>query len=105
MQTTVNIDDDLLRRLQEDARREGVPLAELVNRLLRGVVRFGRREQAASPYREKTFAMGAPRVNLDKALALAASLDDEETHGKMTRGDADFNRFPSLRWEEPGSGA
>ena len=29
-------------------------------------------------YREKTFRMGIPGANLDKALTLAAALEDEE---------------------------
>ncbi len=34
-------------------------------------------------YREQTQAMGAPSVRLDKALALAAALEDEEIVRKM----------------------
>ena len=36
------------------------------------------------PYREKAFHMGEPKAPIDKALALAASLEDEETG--MLRG-------------------
>jgi hypothetical protein len=36
-----------------------------------------------SPYRETTIAMGTPRVELDKALALAADFGDAEILRKM----------------------
>ena len=86
MRTTVQIDDDLLRDLKEQAHREGTSLAKLINRVLRRGM--SAREQAnrpARPYREKTFRMGEPRVNLDKALALAASLEDDEVREKLVR--------------------
>ncbi len=33
--------------------------------------------------------MGQPRVDLDKALALAAQLEDEETVAKLSLGERD----------------
>jgi hypothetical protein len=79
MRTTVRIDDDLLRDLREQAHRQGTSLATLVNRALRhGVSVLKKGTKPARPYRERTFAMGRPKVNLDKALAMAASLEDEE---------------------------
>jgi hypothetical protein len=79
MRTTVQIDDDLLRDLRERAHREGTSLAKLVNRALRhGISALAQAGKPKRPYRQKTFSMGQPKVNLDKALALAASLEDEE---------------------------
>jgi hypothetical protein len=86
MRTTVQIDDGLLRTLKEQAHREGTSLAKLVNRVLRqGLDVSEQRRKSVRPYREKTFAMGQPKVNLDKALALAAALEDEETLEKLVR--------------------
>ena len=36
------------------------------------------------PFVQKTFAMGRPKVDLDKASALAARLEDEEVVCKQT---------------------
>lgn len=86
MRTTVPIDDDLLRDLKEQAHREGTSLARLINRVLRAGLDASRQAKPPDrPYREKTYNMGEPRVNLDKALALAASLEDDETREKLAR--------------------
>ncbi|MCO6441079.1 MAG: hypothetical protein J5I81_08350 [Nitrococcus mobilis] len=79
MRSTVRIDDDLLTELKERARRENVSLTRMLNRMLREGIKAtrGRRPQKA-PYREQTVSMGTPRVDLDKALALAAGFEDEE---------------------------
>ena len=87
MRTTVRIDDDLLRSLKEQAHRDGVSLAKLVNGVLRrGLDATGGNSRRAKPYREKTFPMGPPRVPLTNALALAAALEDEEIRAELARG-------------------
>ena len=84
MRSTVRIDDDLMMELRERARRENVSQTRMLNRLLREGIKASRENQAnKSPYREATIAMGTPRVDLDKALALAADFDDEELLRKM----------------------
>ncbi len=86
MRTTVRIDDDLLRDLKEQAHREGMSLAKLVNRVLRQGMNASRTEaKPARPHREKTFHMGQPTWNLDKALALAAAMEDDEILQKLMR--------------------
>ena len=86
MRTTVRIDDDLLRELKERAHSEGTSLTKLINRALRNGMRETRgTRQAVRPFREKTFRMGEPTVNLDKSLALAASLEDEEVRAELAR--------------------
>lgn len=87
MRTTVRIDDGLLERLKVRARQEHVSLTRLFNRVLAAGLRAGgARRRAPSRYRERVHAMGPPRlaVNLDKALALAASLEDEEIVRELT---------------------
>lgn len=82
----MRIDDDLMRDLREQAHREGTSLATLVNRVLRrGVRALEQGRKTARPYREKTFSMGKPKVDLDTALALAASLEDEEVCEELAR--------------------
>jgi hypothetical protein len=86
MRTTVQIDDDLLRDLKHQAQREGSSLAKLVNRVLRLGMRVLREGgKPARPFRETTFRMGQPKVNLDKALALAAALEDDEVREELAR--------------------
>lgn len=78
MRTTVDIDLHLLKRLRAEAQRRGVSFKEL----LQGLLRRGLEERPANTgrYRCPTFAMGVPDrpVRLDKALALAAALEDDE---------------------------
>jgi hypothetical protein len=85
MRTTFRIDDDLLQELKERARKEKLSLTRLVNRVLRTGIRDDRRgAPRRTRYRESTQAMGVPRVDLRKALAVAAALEDEEILRKMT---------------------
>lgn len=87
MRTTLRIDDDLLRELKELAHQQNVSLGELVNRTIRQGLKVSGRQVATRrrPYREQVFSLGEPRVPLDKALALAASLEDLEVSEKMAR--------------------
>lgn len=84
MRSTVRIDDDLMMALKKRALRENVSQTRMLNRLLREGIEASRGGAAKKdPYQESTIAMGAPRVDLDKALALAADFDDEEILRKM----------------------
>ena len=79
MRTTVRVDDELLEQLKARARKENVSLTRLINRALRaGLAAGGGRRKKRVPYRERTPALGAPHVALEKSLALAAALEDEE---------------------------
>ena len=84
MRSTVRIDDDLMMELRERAHRENVSQTRMLNRLLREGIKASRgRHAKKSRYKETTIAMGAPRVELDKALVLAADFDDGEILRKM----------------------
>ncbi len=79
MRTTVRLDDELLEQLKAQARRENVSLTRLLNRTLRaGLQAGGARRRKQSIYRERAHSLGTPRVALDKALSLAATLEDQE---------------------------
>lgn len=79
MRTTVRVDDELLEQLKAQAQKEKVSLTRLINRTLKAGLQVGRARRPKRPlYRERAQALGAPRVSLDKALALAAALEDEE---------------------------
>jgi len=79
MHTTLDLEDDLLHRLQSEAERTRAPLGVVVNQVLRlGLERLGT-EHPAQESRSPVFAMGLPAVyDLDKALQVAALLEDEE---------------------------
>jgi hypothetical protein len=83
MRTTLNIDDDLLRDLKQVAHKSATPLKQVVNSALRR----GLTELAPARPRKRyvcpTFDMGKPTVKLDKALALAAGLEDNEVLRKL----------------------
>ena len=81
MRTTVRIDDDLLKDLQRRAAAQSIPLSKLLNQLLRQAMAGKPLKRAR--YRERVFSLGRPRVPLDKALALAASEEDEEVLRKL----------------------
>jgi len=84
MRTTIRIDDDLLLQLKEEARRQNISLTRLLDRTLRAGMQPPRGpRRPRRRYREQTHAMGAPSVALDKALALAAALEDKESVRKM----------------------
>lgn len=84
MRSTVRIDDDLMMALKEQARRESVSLTRMMNRVLRVGLNAGSGRGSNKKHKEKTYAMGTPRVDLDKALALAGDLEDEEILRKMS---------------------
>jgi hypothetical protein len=79
MRTTVRVDDEILEQLKALARKENVSLTRLLNRTLKaGLQARGVRPRKKPVYRERGHSLGTPRVALDKALALAAVLEDEE---------------------------
>ena len=78
----MTIDDDLFADLRETAQRRRLPMRRLVDQALRAGLRsMGTRKarRVACP----TFSMGTPAVDLNKAGALAAMLEDEEVLRKL----------------------
>ena len=87
MRTTVRLDDELIEQLKARARKEKLSLTRVLNRALRDGLRAAGKGRSAKPrFRQKTHAMGPARVNLDKALALAAALEDEEILRELSLG-------------------
>ena len=85
MRTTLTIDDCLLRDLKELAHRAGKPLKQVINSALQaGIEEMRHPRTAAKRYKSKTFSLGNPAtLNLDKALAIAGALEDEEIARKL----------------------
>lgn len=80
MRTTVTLDadtDQIVRRLMRD---RGMTFKQAVNEAIRaGNATPGRRRT----FRTRTFDMGATAIPLDKAMRLAAELEDEELLRKI----------------------
>ena len=87
MRTTVRLDDELIEQLKARARKENVSLTRALNRALRDGLRVqGAVKPRRQPYRERPVAMGPAKVDLTKALALAAAWEDEEIVRKLSLG-------------------
>jgi hypothetical protein len=84
MRTTLTIDDAVAKELKKRAAEAGVPFKRVVNEALR---RGLSPQRAARRYRLRPASLGGPRagVDLTKALALAAALEDEERSDKLSR--------------------
>ena len=82
MRTTVDLDPHLLKRLRAEARRRGLSFKDLLTAVLRQGLDPA---PARSRYRCPGFSMGRPASSfrLDKALAIAGALEDEETARKL----------------------
>jgi hypothetical protein len=84
MRTTLTIDDYLMRQLKDLAHRSGQPLKKVVNDTLRAGLDHRNRLGPSKPYQCKTYAMGfPPKMNLDKALEIAAAMEDDEIARKL----------------------
>lgn len=84
MRTTVTLDPDVEALLKQRIRQQGVTFKQALNDAVRaGIGPPAARERA---FRQRTFAMGVPVVNLDKALRLAGDIEDEELVRKMRLG-------------------
>jgi hypothetical protein len=86
MRTTLTIDDGIAKALKDLAHRSNKPFKEVVNDTLRAGLR-AQRAPKAKRYRVKPASLGGvlPGVNLDKALALADALEDQEIAAEIER--------------------
>lgn len=83
MRTTVTLDADtesLIRRMMQ---QRGISFKQALNDAIRAGASA---KQPSRAFETKTRRMGVPVVNLDKALQLAAELEDEELVRRMRRG-------------------
>jgi hypothetical protein len=83
MRTTIDLDPDVDARLRALARERRVPLRVVINEALRAGLHPARGADA-KPYVLPSRRLGIrPEVNVDKALALAGELEDEEIVRKL----------------------
>jgi hypothetical protein len=84
MRTTVTLDPDVARLLEEAQHRSKRPFKQVLN----DAVRAGLKRPAARlpPFKQLAEPLGRPKVDLTKANALAAQLEDQDILAKMARG-------------------
>lgn len=85
MRTTVTIDPDVEVLLRKTIRERGEPFKQVLNNAVRAGLR-GSKPAPARKFRQRTFHLGQPTVDLTKALALSAALEDAEILRKMNAG-------------------
>ncbi len=85
VRTTLTLDDDLAARLKEAAFRSGRSFKEVVNETLRQGLDSAERRPRRRRYRLRPASLGSVRqgVDLDRALGLADTLEDDEIARKL----------------------
>jgi len=84
VRTTVTLDPDVAAKLKAVARERGISFKQALNSAVRAGLGGGRRPKR--PFKQYSQPMGLrPGFNLDKALQLAAALEDEEIARKLER--------------------
>jgi len=83
MRTTVTLDPDTEQLVRRRMRERGLGFKEALNELVRAGA-AGPAERA--PFRTETASMGESAVNLDRALQVAADLEDDELVRKLRMG-------------------
>ena len=81
MRTTVSLEPDtdaIVRRLMRD---RGLTFKQALNEAIRA---GAARRRAGRPYRTRTADMGLTTIPLDKAVRLAAELEDDELLRKLS---------------------
>lgn len=83
MRTTVTLDPDTEQIVRRRMRERGMSFKEALNDAIRSAVVA---DEGVPAFRTETAAMGESRVNLDRALQLAADLEDDELVRKLRTG-------------------
>jgi hypothetical protein len=84
MRTTVTLDPDVKALLMKRMREQGLSFKAALNQAIRDGLQKGS-SRAPRAYRLTTYAMGyRPELRLDKALSLAAALEDDEIARKLS---------------------
>ena len=84
MRTTVTLDPDVAAKLKAVARERGISFKQALNSAVRAGL--GGQRRSKQTFRQYSQPMGLrPSLDLDKALQLAAALEDEEIIRKLER--------------------
>ncbi len=82
MRTTVTLDPDTEQMVRRRMAERQVSFKQALN----DAIREGATSAAARPFATSTRSLGTPTVALDRALTLAADLEDEELIRRSRRG-------------------
>ncbi|HUY60364.1 MAG TPA: antitoxin [Candidatus Dormibacteraeota bacterium] len=83
MRTTVTLEPDVETMVKTVMRERGLTFKEAVNH----AIRAGLRAPAAGRFRQRTATMGfRPDISYDKALQIAAAVEDHEVLRKLAVG-------------------
>lgn len=82
MRTTVTLDPDVEELVRREMHERRTSFKGVVNDALRRALGTTPSEAFETP----TFDLGAPRVDLDRALSLVAALEDEERIRRLAQG-------------------
>lgn len=85
MRTTLTIEDRIARDLKRIAQRSGKPFKVVVNETLQAGLSSEKEQRKPRRYRLHAVSLGAAGkgIDLDKALALADTLEDQELIRRM----------------------
>jgi hypothetical protein len=90
MRITITLDPDVEQMLKSTMRERDVTFKDAVNSAIRKGLQTERKgaEPRRKKFRQRTYPMGvaAPGLNWDKALQIAADLEDEEILKKLAAG-------------------
>ena len=81
MRTTVRIEDDVLEQLKRRAQDLGISLTKMLDQVLRKGLSAP--SAPRTPYHQKTYSMGVPRIDLDHVSAFLAADEDAEILRKL----------------------
>jgi hypothetical protein len=83
VRTTVTLDPDTEQIIRRRMAERGLSFKEALN----DAIRDGSRSSgSASPFKTATASLGESTVNLDRALQIAADLEDDELVRKLRKG-------------------
>lgn len=82
MRTTVTLDADTEQLIRRRMRERGISFKEALNE----AIRSGVAGASVVAFRTETASMGESRVNLDRALQIAADLEDDELLRRIRSG-------------------
>jgi hypothetical protein len=82
MRTTITLDADVHRLLQQIAHKRKRPFKQVLNELVRSSLGG---TGMAEPFRQPVYSLGRSRIDLTKALSLSADLEDQEILAKTRR--------------------
>ncbi|MBW0014128.1 antitoxin [Mycobacterium sp.] len=82
MRTTVTLDDDVVQLLRGRMKEQRVSFKKALNDAVRDAAN---QRPRAYTFTTRTADLGVPAINLDRALQIAADLEDEELIRRQRR--------------------